>query len=88
MCTSKFVIAALAGFLGGWIGSHLPTVYAQGPGVEILQSKTFVLLDNAGKKRGEWTVDASGQPALRLFDLQGRVIWAAGKAGLQLLHQP
>lgn len=87
MRTLTLLLATFAGFLGGWVGSHLTTVYAQGSGVEVLQSRSFVLQDNAGRKRGEWKVDASGQPVLRLFDSRGRVIWATGEAGLQLLHQ-
>ena len=75
MRISTLVLAALAGFLGGAIGSHMTTVYAQGPGVEIIQSKNFVLMDGAGHKRGEWKIDSSGEPVLRLFDAQGRVIW-------------
>ena len=84
---STLALAALAGFLGGAIGSHMP-VYAQAPGVDMLRSKTFVLLDNSGRKRGEWTMDPSGEPALRFFDADGRVTWQAGKGGVQLLHQP
>jgi hypothetical protein len=75
MRTSTLVIAAMAGFLGGTIGSRLPAVFAQGPVVESLQSRNFALLDGAGHKRGEWRLDPSGQPALRLFDAQGRVVW-------------
>jgi hypothetical protein len=75
MRTSTLVLAALAGLVGAALGSHLTTVYAQGPGVEILQSKNFVLMDSAGHKRGEWRMDPSGQPVLRLFDAQGRIIW-------------
>jgi hypothetical protein len=84
---STLVLAAFAGFAGGAIGSHM-TVYAQGPGVDILHSKNFELLDGAGHKRGEWTMDSSGQPVLRLFDAQDRVIWQTNKAGVQLIHQP
>lgn len=81
MRISALAIATFAGFLGGTIGSHLATVHAQGPGVEILQSKSFVLWDGAGRERGEWKMDPSGQPMLRLFDAQGRVIWdTAGTA--------
>jgi hypothetical protein len=86
MRTATLILAAFAGFLGGVIGSRLTTVYAQGPGVEILQSKTFMLLDGAGHKRGEWKMDSSGQPVFRLFDTQGHVTWQTGAAGPQLLH--
>jgi hypothetical protein len=75
MRISILILATFAGFLGGTIGSRLTSVYAQGSGVEVLQAKDFVLLDGAGHKRGEWRMGSSGQPVLRLFDAQGRVIW-------------
>ena len=88
MRAATLFLATLAGFLGGALASRMTTVYAQGPGVEILQSKSFVLLDRAGQKRGEWTMDSSGKPALRMFDTQGHVVWEAGKGGVQLLREP
>ncbi len=87
MRISTLALAALAAFVAGAIGSHM-TVYAQGQGVDMLHSRNFVLLDSSGHKRGKWTMDPSGQPALRLFDAQGSVTWQAGKGGVQLLHQP
>jgi hypothetical protein len=88
MRISTLLLATSAGFLGGAIDSRLTPVYAQGSGVEMLQSKDFELLDGAGHKRGEWKMDSSGQPVLRLFDAQGHIIWQTGKAGPQLLHEP
>jgi hypothetical protein len=88
MRISALTLAAIAGLLGGAVGSHLMTVHAQTPGVETIKSQNFVLLDQAGHNRGEWRMDPSGQPVLRLFDAQGHVIWQAGKAGAQLLRQP
>ena len=81
-------VVGLAGFVAGAVGTHLATVHAQSPGVDIFQCRNYVLMDGAGHKRGEWKVDPSGQPVLRLFDAQGRVIWQAGKAGTQQLHEP
>ena len=71
MRISTFVVVAFAGFLAGAIGSRFTPVYAQGPGAESLQSKNLVLLDGSGHKRGEWKMDSSGQPVMRLFDAQG-----------------
>jgi hypothetical protein len=88
MRISTLLLAAAAGFLAGAFSSRLTPVYAQGSGVEVLQSKSFVLLDGAGHRRGEWKMDSSGQPVLRLFDAQGHIIWQTGKAGPQLLHEP
>lgn len=87
MRTSGLVLAALAGFFGGIAASRLEPVHAQGPGAEVLPSRSFVLLDAAGRKRGEWIVDSSGKPLLRMFDASGRVIWEA-RGGVQLIHQP
>ena len=84
---STLVLAVLAGLLGGAIGSHM-TVYAQETGADIIHGKNFVLLDGAGHKRGEWQMDSSGEPILRLFDAEGRVTWQTNKAGAQLIHQP
>jgi hypothetical protein len=96
MCKSTLVLATFAGFLGGAIASRLfpsasrlLTVHAQGPGPEILQSRSFVLLDSSGRKRGEWTMDPSGRPILRLLDAQGRVVWdTTGTARPHLVHEP
>jgi hypothetical protein len=82
------LVIALAGFVAGMVGSRLATVHAQGSAIDTFQCKNYVLMDGAGHKRGEWKVDPSGQPVLRLFDAQGRVTWQTGKAGPQLLHEP
>ncbi len=87
MRTLRFVSAALAGFVGGVAASRLEPVHAQGPGAEVLRSRSFVLLDSAGRKRGEWIVDLSGKPLLRMFDASGQVIWET-RGGPQLIHQP
>ncbi len=60
MRVSTFVLAAFAGFVSGAIGCHM-TLYAQAPGVDILRSRNFVLLDDAGRKRGSgrWILQAS-----------------------------
>ena len=71
-----FVFAVLLGLLGG--------SYAQGPGPEVIRSKEFVLLDGQGHKRGEWTVDASGQGVLRMYDNAGSLVWSSA-GGARLL---
>ncbi len=89
MRISILMVATFAGFVAGALSSRYTPVYAQGPRVEILQSKEFVLLDGPGHKRGEWKIDSSGQPVLRLFDGHGRVIWdTTGAPRGQLMHQP
>ncbi|MGP0074809.1 MAG: hypothetical protein ACLPWF_23095 [Bryobacteraceae bacterium] len=73
-----FVFAVVLGLIGG--------SYAQGPGPETIRSKEFVLVDAKGRKRGEWTVDSSGQGVLRMFDNTGTVIWSSAR-GPRLLKQ-
>lgn len=41
----------------------------------VVQAKSFVLLDEAGRKRGEMSVTRAGKPLIELFDERGRVIW-------------
>jgi hypothetical protein len=64
-----FVIAVVLGLI---VGS-----YAQAPGPEIIRSREFVLVDGQGHKRGEWTVDSSGQAVLRMFDRTGSLSWSS-----------
>jgi hypothetical protein len=88
MPTSTVVAIFFASVLGGAIGSQVPLVYAKGPGIEVLQSKSFVLLDGAGHKRGEWKMDPSGQPVVRLFDARGHIIWDTTVGVRLLAHEP
>lgn len=81
-------VIGLAGFLAGAVGCQIATVYGQGPSVQTFECKNYVLMDGAGHKRGEWKIDSSGEPVLRMFDAQGRIIWQTTKAGAQLLHEP
>ncbi|HTW63986.1 MAG TPA: hypothetical protein VME17_05185 [Bryobacteraceae bacterium] len=85
MRTVTLILAAVAGFAGGTAASRLEEVHAQGPGAEVLRSRGFMLFDSAGRKRGEWTVDSSDQPRLRMFDRFGRVIWES-RGGAQLIR--
>lgn len=68
------ILAAAAGMLGG----ILAAAQAQGGRTvpSVIEAKSFVLLDGAGRKRGEWKLDASGQPFITLFDENGRSIWS------------
>lgn len=74
------VIAGFIGFLAGAITvSVVPVrpVHAKNPKsvAQTVEARSFVLVDEAGNKRGEWILDKSGQPSLRMFDEQGRVTW-------------
>ena len=64
-------LAALAGIVFGQSTSPKTEVPA------VVQAKSFVLLDNAGRKRGEWTMTPAGKPLLQLFDEHGRVVWVS-----------
>ena len=82
MQISTPVIAALAGFLAGAFGSSDGnSLRPRHRRRETFECKNYVLMDGAGHKRGEWKIDSSGEPVLRMFDAQGRVIWQTNKAG-------
>lgn len=89
---TTIVFAILAGFSGGALAPHLlriAAVHAQDskPAPDVVQGKTFILLDGSGRKRGEWTLDNSGEPVLQFFDEQGRPIWEAGKVKVRPLSR-
>ena len=86
MRSSILILATFAGFLGGLAGGWIITAFAQSPSADVIQSRGFVLLDNAGRKRGEWMIDVSGQAVVRLFDSHGKVLWdTAGTVRAQRL---
>jgi len=68
------ILAAAAGLVGGLVA----VAQAQGGRTvpSVVQAKSFVLLDSVGHKRGEWKLDASGQPSITLFDENGRSTWS------------
>lgn len=72
------LFAAFAGMLGGALSVRLfSTQVVQAQDVrnsgQTVQARTFVLLDSVGRKRGEWKVDGTGEPALTFFDENGNV---------------
>ena len=67
--TFLVLLAALAGLVFGQITTPQLAVPA------VVQAKSFVLLDDAGRKRGEMSMTGSGKPLIQLFDERGRVIW-------------
>ncbi len=72
--------ATLASFAGGAASNRMITAQAQQRMPDFLNSesfkgKEFLLLDETGRKRGEFSMRAG--PVLRLYDEQGRVIWRA-----------
>jgi hypothetical protein len=74
------LVAAAAGMLGGMLAvQFVPVAVVQAQSTlavpSTVQARSFILLDAAGRKRGEWKLDSSGQPALTLFDERGRDIW-------------
>ncbi|MGI8744607.1 MAG: hypothetical protein ACR2NN_18940 [Bryobacteraceae bacterium] len=86
---NMIAVAALAGFAAGAFAPRLlqvGPVHAQAM-PELVQAKSFVLLDGSGRKRGEWKLDASGDPVLQLFDQGGRTIWEAGKPKVRALSR-
>jgi hypothetical protein len=67
--TLLLFLAALAGVV------FAQTLAPQVQVPAVVQAKSFVLLDDAGRKRGEMSITRAGQPLIQLFDDRGRVIW-------------
>ncbi len=61
-------VAALAGF---GIGTAQNGVTPP----ERMKAQSFVLVDESGRKRGEFSMGSNGQPMVRLYDQDGRIIW-------------
>jgi hypothetical protein len=71
------LLAFIAGIVFG-LGSGLirPTVtHAQASQKEI-RAQTFVLTDEAGRKRGELGFERDGKSSLKLCDKEGKVVWS------------
>ena len=68
-----------AGLIGGM-------VRAQPAAPKVVEAQSFVLVDQAGNKRGELAIDRSGQPNLKLYDARGRVVWTAMGAAIIPVH--
>lgn len=72
MCQRQILSLALAAVAGLVFGqTTLPKLEV----AAVVQARSFVLLDEAGRKRGEMTVTRAGKPLIQLFDERGRVIW-------------
>jgi hypothetical protein len=67
--TVFIALAALAGLVFGQNTAPKPEVPA------VVQAKSFLLLDDAGRTRGEMSINRAGKPLIQLFDERGRVIW-------------
>lgn len=71
MKTAAMLLAAMcAGYLGGLLSQVNRPASAQA-GNNVVTAKKFVLVDNAGKTRGEFFVK-DGDPGLRLLDGAGK----------------
>jgi hypothetical protein len=76
----NWALALAAGFAGGALSHYLapPAVEAQTPAAPTeLRARSFLLVNEQGAVRGTFSLDASGRPALRLFDASGREVWSA-----------
>ena len=77
----NLALAMAAGFLGGALSHYAapPTAKADtpAPAPSELRARSFLLVNEKGAVRGTFSLDASGRPALRLFDTNGREVWSA-----------
>ena len=92
--TMTIALALAAGFLGGLVSRcWMPApVYAQTqapPPAEILARK-FVLVDENGKPRGVFGIEANGSPAIEITNGHGHAFTARweGAGGLFDVHTP
>jgi hypothetical protein len=67
--TYPVFVAALGGMIFAQNTAPKPEVPA------VVQAKSFVMLDQTGRKRGEMSMTQSGKPIIQLFDERGRVLW-------------
>jgi hypothetical protein len=77
------LLSAATGLLGGSVSHWLIPGTAQAQTApKMIQTQTFILLNNGGTKVGEFAIDSDGKPNIKLFD-DDRVIWSARGARLQ-----
>jgi hypothetical protein len=67
--TFLLLVAALAGMV--FAQTTIPKLDVPA----VVQAKSFVLLDDSGRKRGEMSMTRTGKPLIQLFDERGRVTW-------------
>jgi hypothetical protein len=78
MMRQKWILAGVAvaaGFLGGALSNGV-SAFAQERTRQITAER-FVVVDAAGRKRGELGLDAQGQINLKLYNEEGRTLWWA-----------
>lgn len=75
MSRLTYLVIFAAGLCTGLFVARPLTVLAQTHAPGAVESNRFVLLDSAGRKRGEWFMTPSGEPLLQMFDAKGKVIW-------------
>jgi hypothetical protein len=77
----NLILAVAAGFLGGALSRYVAPPVARADALVAapseLRAQSFLLVNEKGAVRGTFSLDASGNPALRLFDPRGREVWSA-----------
>jgi hypothetical protein len=65
------IAAGLAGgILSHYVSPELVHAQTPAPAPKVIQAQSFVLVNDAGTKLGEFTIDPDGKPNIRLFDNQ------------------
>lgn len=87
--TLCFAAGLLGGCLSHYISPQLVHAQSQAPAPKIVQSQSFVLVNEAGAKVGEFAIDTDGRANIKLFDDHGsngsQVIWNARGALMKQL---
>jgi hypothetical protein len=79
----SLALATAAGFAGGSLTNGLTTVFAQGlPKPNIVQARSFVVIDTRGATRAELGVDYNGNTIFNLYDQHGHKVFSIPANGI------
>jgi hypothetical protein len=79
----SLALATAAGFAGGSLTNGLTTVFAQGLAKpNIVQARSFVVVDTRGATRAELGVDSFGNTVFNLYGQHGEKIFTVPSRGI------
>jgi hypothetical protein len=79
----SLAVATGAGFAGGSLTNGLTTAFAQGrTQPNIVQARSFVVIDNRGAMRAELGVDSFGNTVFNLYGQHGEKIFTVPSRGI------
>ena len=79
----SLALATGAGFVGGYLINGLATVFAQSrPKPNVVQARSFMVIDNQGAMRAELGVDRFGNTVFNLYGQHGEKIFTVPSRGI------